>query len=122
MIQRSNGGNYPAITQEELSNIEIPLPPLKIQEKIVVEIQKIREQAQTLQNEAKAVVEQAKIKVEKMILEGGNDDWDKEEAELYMPTDEEVKEQLKKLFDSEKMVLECLEPYREQIEGLGWEF
>lgn len=44
-----------------------------------------------------------------------------EEAELYMPTDEEVKEQLKELFDSEKMVLECLEPYREQIEGLGWE-
>jgi hypothetical protein len=43
-----------------------------------------------------------------------------EEAELYMPTDEAVKEQLKELFDSEKIVLECLEPYREQIEGLGW--
>jgi restriction endonuclease S subunit len=71
-IQRTSA--QPNINSQEYMNLQIPLPPLEIQEKIVVEIQKIREQAQTLQNEAKAVLEQAKIKVEKMILEGGNDD------------------------------------------------
>ena len=35
MRQRSTGGNYPAITQEELSKIIIPIPPVDIQNKIV---------------------------------------------------------------------------------------
>lgn len=43
-----------------------------------------------------------------------------EEAELYMPTDEELKEEIKQRFDAEKLVLECLEVYREQIEAMGW--
>jgi restriction endonuclease S subunit len=68
------GTGVPDLHLENIRKVSIPLPPLEIQEKIVVEIQRIREQAQTLQNEAKAVLEQAKIKVEKMILEGGNDD------------------------------------------------
>ena len=33
--QRSSGGNYPAITQEELSNVIIPLPDLIKQNKII---------------------------------------------------------------------------------------
>ncbi len=33
--QRSSGGNYPAITQEELCNVTIPLPVKDLQEKIV---------------------------------------------------------------------------------------
>jgi type I restriction enzyme, S subunit len=33
--QRSSGGNYPAITQEELSNVTIPLPDLEKQSKII---------------------------------------------------------------------------------------
>lgn len=33
--QRSSGGNYPAITQEELGSVTIPLPERKIQKKIV---------------------------------------------------------------------------------------
>lgn len=68
------GTGVPDLHLENIRKVSIPLPPLEIQKKIVVEIQKIREQAQTLQNEAKAVLEQVKIKVEKMILEGGNDD------------------------------------------------
>lgn len=35
MLQRSSGGNYPAITSGELKNILIPIPPKKTQEKIV---------------------------------------------------------------------------------------
>lgn len=44
-----------------------------------------------------------------------------EEAELYMPTDQELKEAIKQRFDSEKLVLECLEVYRDKIEAIGWE-
>ncbi|SDC69245.1 restriction endonuclease subunit S [Williamwhitmania taraxaci] len=32
--QRSSGGNYPAITQDELSNVVIPIPNKSIQEKV----------------------------------------------------------------------------------------
>ena len=35
MGQRSSGGNYPAITQDELGKIIIPVPPLHIQQQIV---------------------------------------------------------------------------------------
>lgn len=35
MLQRSSGGNYPAITVEELKKVIIPLPSLSTQEKIV---------------------------------------------------------------------------------------
>jgi len=35
MLQRSSGGNYPAITQEELKKLIIPIPPLQTQNKIV---------------------------------------------------------------------------------------
>ncbi|MEY4926687.1 MAG: hypothetical protein RI894_1123, partial [Bacteroidota bacterium] len=35
MEQRSSGGNYPAITAEELKQIQIPLPPLATQQHIV---------------------------------------------------------------------------------------
>ena len=38
MEQRSSGGNYPAITQEELKNILIPNPLLEIQDKIVAKM------------------------------------------------------------------------------------
>lgn len=38
MEQRSSGGNYPAITQYELSNILIPIPPLEIQNEIVAKM------------------------------------------------------------------------------------
>lgn len=73
MEQRSSGGNYPAITQEELGNIKIPIPPLQIQTEIVTRINIIIEQTQKLETEAKAAVESAKKEVEAMILgEGSN--------------------------------------------------
>ncbi len=35
MEQRSSGGNYPAITGEELQKIKIPVPPIEVQEQII---------------------------------------------------------------------------------------
>ena len=68
MRQRSTGGNYPAITQEELSKIIIPILPIPKQQEIVNHISSIRQQAKALQEEGKAILEQAKKEVEHMIL------------------------------------------------------
>jgi restriction endonuclease S subunit len=35
MLQRTSGGNYPAISEDELKKIKIPLPPLSVQNEIV---------------------------------------------------------------------------------------
>jgi restriction endonuclease S subunit len=68
MEQRSSGGNYPAITQDELSNLNIPIPSILIQQEIVFHLEKITEQAQQLETEAKNALAAAKRAVEKEIL------------------------------------------------------
>lgn len=52
LLQRSSGGNYPAITQDELGNILIPLPPKEKQEVAVNLLKYSFEQKK--QNEAQA--------------------------------------------------------------------
>lgn len=42
-LQRSSGGNYPAITENELMLVLVPLPPLDIQKKLVDEMEMVRE-------------------------------------------------------------------------------
>ena len=68
MEQRSSGGNYPAITTEELKKMFIPLPTLEKQNEIAAHIQDIRDQAKQLRAEAAAGLEHAKREVEMMIL------------------------------------------------------
>ncbi len=68
MEQRSSGGNYPAITIEELGNLLILLPPLAVQEEIAARVQAIRAQSKKLDGEAKRIIERAKQEVEQMIL------------------------------------------------------
>lgn len=68
MLQRSSGGNYPAITSEELKNIIVPLPPLETQNKIAEEVKARMQKAEQLQKEAKKVLEKAKERVERIIL------------------------------------------------------
>jgi len=68
MEQRSSGGNYPAITQEELQNILIPIPSPDKQIEIVEHIDAIRDRAKQLRQEAEADLEKAKQEVEAMIL------------------------------------------------------
>jgi type I restriction enzyme, S subunit len=68
MEQRSSGGNYPAITQDELGNINIPIPSISVQQEIVLHLEKITKQAQQLETEAKTALAAAKRAVEKQIL------------------------------------------------------
>jgi restriction endonuclease S subunit len=66
--QRSSGGNYPAITEEEMGRVLIPLPNQKVQHLIVNEISAIYCQAKALHQQAQFFLAQAKQRVEKMIL------------------------------------------------------
>lgn len=66
--QRSSGGNYPAITQEEIGKVLIPLPSLKIQNNIIVHIKRLRDEAKSLKNEAIQIYEETKKEVEDMIF------------------------------------------------------
>jgi restriction endonuclease S subunit len=56
MEQRSSGGNYPAITEEELKKILIPLPPKEIQQQIVDLYNNAVREKQSKDQEAKALL------------------------------------------------------------------
>jgi len=66
--QIKTGGIMGHISQEALSEIKIPLPPLSIQNKIAREVKKRMQKAEQLQKEAKGILEEAKEKVENIIL------------------------------------------------------
>ena len=68
MEQRATGGNYPAITTEDLRKIKIVVPEMKTQEKIVAGVKTIYEKTRHLRQEAKSVVAGAQREVEQMIL------------------------------------------------------
>jgi type I restriction enzyme, S subunit len=68
MFQRSSGGNYPAITENELEKILIPISSEEIQEKISSELSRRRAQARQLREEAEREWQNAKEKFEKAIL------------------------------------------------------
>ncbi len=73
MEQRSSGGNYPAITTEELKNVLIPIPPLDTQNQIVQLFAQAYESKKAKEAEAKRLLagidayllEQLGIKTEK---------------------------------------------------------
>lgn len=71
--QRSSGGNYPAITQEELNNVVIPIPEINKQEKIILIFKICFEQKK--QNELQA---------EKLLA--GIDEYLLKELEIVLPT------------------------------------
>jgi type I restriction enzyme, S subunit len=54
--QRSSGGNYPAITQEELSNVTIPLPKIEIQKRVVEIFNKCFSQKQANETQAEKLL------------------------------------------------------------------
>lgn len=64
----TNWNNQSGVGNELLLNLEIPLPPLSIQEEIAAHISAIRNKAQALEAEAKTIIESAKQEVERMIL------------------------------------------------------
>jgi type I restriction enzyme, S subunit len=68
MLQRSSGGNYPAITEDELKNILIPRPTPEIQQAIVDELTRRRDSARTLRAAAEADWQAAKARFEAALL------------------------------------------------------
>jgi len=68
MEQRTTGGNYPAITTEDLRKIKIVVPELKTQEKIVVGVKTIYNKARTLRQEAESVIVEAQKQTAEMIF------------------------------------------------------
>jgi restriction endonuclease S subunit len=68
MLQRSSGGNYPAITQDELGKITVPIASSTIQETIVAELNHRRATARQLRAQAAAEWDAAKARFEKKLL------------------------------------------------------
>jgi hypothetical protein len=68
MERRMTGGLYPAITQDELEKVRIPVPRISMQCEIVERIAARRAEIAKLKADAKARAEAAKTDVEAMIL------------------------------------------------------
>ena len=66
-IQRTAA--QPNVNSKEFQSLEIPLPPLDVQNRIVVEVDKRLADVAKLRQEADAIVEQAKERVERMLLQ-----------------------------------------------------
>ena len=65
-IQRTAA--QPNVNSKEFQSLEIPLPPLEIQDQIVQEVDKRLARVAELRQEANAIVEQAKERVERILL------------------------------------------------------
>ena len=70
MLRRASGGNYPAITQDELANIVVPLPDKRIQTRIVDEAISRSEKADALEQHAETLWQQALERFEQQLLKG----------------------------------------------------
>jgi restriction endonuclease S subunit len=70
MRRRASGGNYPAITQDELANILIPLPNKSTQQKIVDEVIHRNNEADRLEAYAETVWREARERFEHQLLRG----------------------------------------------------
>jgi hypothetical protein len=68
MEQRATGGNYPAITPEDLKQIKIVVPSEAIQKKIINGVQSSYAKIRTLRAQADQVLADAQSQVEQMIL------------------------------------------------------
>jgi len=71
MLQRSSGGNYPAITEDQLLRILVPIPPTEIQDEIVKEHIRRRKNARQLREEAERDWQRAKADFEAQLLGKG---------------------------------------------------
>jgi restriction endonuclease S subunit len=110
MLQRSSGGNYPAITSEELKNIIIPIPSLETQDKIIELMRKAYQKQK--EREAKAqqfldsinnyVLDELGIKLpelkDKMVYIVNSEEVQNKRADAYyyQPKFEEVEKAIKK--------------------------
>lgn len=63
MVAMSGKGQYPSITSSDVGEIEIPLPPLEIQQQIVAEIDSYQKEIQDLKEEIKKKEAQIAAKI-----------------------------------------------------------
>ncbi|MBS0194794.1 MAG: restriction endonuclease subunit S [Proteobacteria bacterium] len=70
MLRRASGGNYPAITQDELANILVPLPDINTQQRVIDEAVRRSMEADALEAKAEAVWQQARQRFEQQLLKG----------------------------------------------------
>lgn len=68
MLQRATGGNYPAITEQELAQVLLPVPALAVQKDIAVEVRHRQDQAHRLRAEAEQGWQNAKQWFEEQLL------------------------------------------------------
>ena len=68
IVRNVTGSTYPTINDIDILNLEIPLPPIEIQQKIVDEINERKKKALNLQKKAKEILENAKSQAEKIIF------------------------------------------------------
>ena len=69
MLQRASGGNYPAITEQELTNIIVPVPSPDAQDTIATEVHRCHKEAARLRAEAGTDWQAAKQWFEERLLE-----------------------------------------------------
>lgn len=70
MLQRSSGGNYPAVTEPELMQVLIPTPDSDTQDRIVEEQSRRHQEARRLRDEARRLRDEAKARFEAQLLGG----------------------------------------------------
>lgn len=70
MLRRSSGGNYPAITQDELGKVLIPLPDKATQQRICDEVERRHAEARKLEEEAQSIWQAARQRFEDQLLNG----------------------------------------------------
>ncbi len=68
-LRETTGGTRPALDYKALLSIEVPIPSINTQNKIVQEISKIKSNAQRLRLEGIRILSQAKQEIEKLILQ-----------------------------------------------------
>ena len=68
MLQRSSGGNYPAIASDELKKIVIPIPDISVQRSICAEVTRRKKEADMLRTEAEEEWQTAKKQFERELL------------------------------------------------------
>ena len=68
MLQRTSGGNYPAITESQLANIFVPIPDTSVQETLATEFRVRHDKARRLHAEAESGWLEAKRWFEEQLL------------------------------------------------------
>lgn len=66
--QRSSGGNYPAITEDQLLKCKIPVPPISVQQEIVDEVSAIRTEVRRVKSCTDKALSVAKRKIENELI------------------------------------------------------